>query len=347
MKATDRPAASAHNRITMNFSPSLLTIGAVALAITLTGCKSRESARTRVPPPPILAEVDGAAVTEAQFRLWWDRHPPASDQPQTRAGVLDDLIHRQALLQRARAAGLHEDPQVRESINSLLVARLEELELQPALAALEVSEQEARALYEAEQHERFTRPAARRAALLWFETRGQAPLARRYQPRLAQVRSILTADPAASPASEGFGPLAIANSEHRATRFQGGDLGWLDSLNESDPVRAAAAEIADSLTTPGQLSEVIVRDEGVFLVRLLESREARTKPFAEVRPQIEQRLLAQRRRDLREQFHARMAAGIVVTRFPYHLRALTDLPLSPPDPAPAFGPALSQLTSPK
>ncbi len=317
---------------------------ALALACGLSGCNSDQQAATSS-SHHILAEVDDLPVTSESFRHWWERQKPSTDTAETRTAVLDDLIHRHTLVQQARAAGLHNDPDVREAINSLLIAKLKEVELQPALAAAQVAEKEARAVYEAEKDTRYTEPASVRAAVLWFETRGQAPLAQRYQQRLQKVCSLLSEDPAAAPAGEGFGQMAIANSEHRGTRFKGGDLGWLRPGTENDKVRAATAEIVQNLDLPGQLSEVVVREEGVFLVRLIDRRKARTKSFEQVRSQIKQKLLAGKRRIIEQQFEQRMCGGTVVTRHQDRLDNLQDLPIADPEPDSPFSPSLSQVST--
>ena len=330
----------------MKLSLTSLCLAAV-LSFGLTGCGGDDKESSTPPPPDTLAEVDGHFLTEEDFRYWWDRKKQATDTPETRAEILDDMIHRQTLLKRARAAGLHENREVVEAINSLLIASLNEAELQPALAALEVSEEEARAAYDEEKEIRYTEPAARQVALLWFDTRGQAPLAQRYEQRLAKVRSIFSDDSDTVPVAEGFGKISIANSEHRNTRFKGGNLGWLRPGTENDKVRAAATEIAASLTTPGELSEVVVRDEGVFLVRLIDQRKALTKSFEQVRPQIEQGLLAAKRQATRESYASRMTEGVAVTRHENRLEALTDLPLVEEQAIPTFGPSLSKISTQK
>ncbi|MEO0448221.1 MAG: SurA N-terminal domain-containing protein, partial [Verrucomicrobiota bacterium] len=95
-----------------------------------------------------LAIVNGTPITEATFRYWWDRETPPEDTAANREALLDQLIQRTSLANRAREAGLDQDPAIVEAIESLLVARLKEEKLQPAIEAIEIKEKEARDHYE-------------------------------------------------------------------------------------------------------------------------------------------------------------------------------------------------------
>jgi hypothetical protein len=298
---------------------------ALAVAVTLSGCSKEDATESNV-----LAEVDGQAITAATFEHWWQKSP-REDSSASREALLEQLIEREALVQRARKAGLEQDSHVIEGFQSLLIARLKELELQPRIAAATVPEADVRAIYEAEKNERFKLPARVHLAVLWFETRGQAPLAARYQPRLEQVRTTLLANPESVPAATGFGSHSVRNTEHRSSRYKGGNLGWIESGSvQLDPFRRTVSEIGATLTEPGQLSEVTVRPEGIFLVRLIERQPERIRSFAEVRASIEQRLLAARRSDVQQQFHQQSQEDLTVERFPNNLSALSDLPTTSP-----------------
>ena len=284
----------------------------------------------------VLAVVEGRPVTEAAFRHWWENRRPAADTPEVRGGVLSRLIERSALAQAARQAGLDQDPVLAEQIESLLIARLRETRWQPHLEALTVTEAEVRAAYEARSGDAFGQPESTRVAVLWFNTRGQAPLVARYRPRLEEIRRQIVADPAAFPVASGFGELASGNTEHAASRLKGGDLGWLDSGLSTDPWRVAVLETAASLPQPGDLSEVTANASGLFLVRVIERRAARVQSFDEARPRLERSLLEQRRSEATQQLMSDIVAAASVQRFDERLAALAPLPPpAAPQPVPA------------
>ena len=296
---------------------SLLAIGFAAFV----GCKPAEQAT-----PGALAEVNGRPVTAETFRYWWQRDLRADDSAESRKALLQQLIERSALVQKAQAAGIDRDPQIVESIESLLIARLKEKELQPKIEAISVSEQEALAFYNAHKDERYAEPERVHAAVLWFETRGQEPLIARYRPRLEQARQQILDGNAAAEIANGFGNIALQNSEHTASRYKGGDVGWLTSTGESDDWRKAVADIATTLTYAGEISPVVANKEGLFVVRLIERRPMQYREFASVRAQIERHLRNDKRERLEQQFLAEINCTAVIREHSEQLTALSGLP---------------------
>ncbi len=295
------------------------------LPLAMGACQRQSAA-----PDEVLAVVEGQPLTAQAFRHWWEARHLGADTAEGRAQVLEQLIERAALAQAARQAGLDQDPALAEQFEALLIARLRETRLQPQLAALQVSEAEARAAYESGPGQALRQPEGARVAVLWFNTRGQAPLVARYQPRLEEIRRQVLADAVAFPVGGGFGALSASNSEHATSRLKGGDLGWLDVGSTTDPWRAAVLEAAGALRQVGELSEVKATNQGLFLVRLLERRAASLPPFEAARPLLERKLLEQRRRDAEQQWTRDILAGAKVERFPQHLLALAPLPLAAP-----------------
>lgn len=307
--------------------PRLAAALAGGAALLIAGCDSKDGDAPGQVASDVLAKVDGHPVTAAGYRYWWQRKNLTTDTPAARTELLDVLIERAALVEEARRAGLDQDPLLLEQMENLLINRLEEAQLHPQIQSIEVSDREIRDDYESRREEQFSLPAQDHLAVLWFKTRGQAPLAERYQPRLARARAELLARPDAYPLAQGFGSLAIQNSEHRASRYQGGDLGWVEARDQAGFLRAAHS-IGLTLKQAGDLSEVIVNDQGVFLVRLIERRPAGVKPLSAVSASIERKLRAQKQQSLEREFRRRIHDAATITRYGEHLDAL--MPLSPP-----------------
>lgn len=304
-----------------------------AATLMLNGC-GKEPASTRV---DLLAEVGGHGITEETFRYWWSKAPPSEDTPAARRALLDKLVDRALRVEKARAAGLDRDPVVVEAFESFLIARLHELQLEPALAAVEVSEEEMRAYYESareRENSPFHVPPSARVAVLWYDTRGQAPLADRYRLRLEQARAGLTSATHSGTHELSFGGLSITHSEHRPSRYKGGEIGWIElDSPHTDPWRNAVAQIAVTLEHPGELSPVMVRDEGVFLVRLMETVPERIRDFAEVRERIHKYLLHEKQSDLRASFEQALTNGNLVRIESDRLEGMTGLEARPAESA--------------
>ena len=295
------------------------------LVLLVTGCREKP-AKTAA---GVLAAGDGWSIRADDFRHWWATRPGPADSPETRGEALDRLVERATMAAAARKAGLESDPETVAQIESILMARLEETQLAPRLEAVTVSDAAVRAQYESQFASRYTQPDSVRVALLWFNTRGQQPLVDRYRPRLEQIRAEMTAGADKFPVAAGFGPLAVGNTEHRASRLNGGDLGWLDVTPDSDSWRATVLELAATLKNPGDLSEISAGNSGLFLVRLIERRAAAVKPFESVSAEIRRSLLEQQREKLRAEFNERILAESRPQRFSEALAAVSGLPPRP------------------
>ncbi len=299
------------------------------LACLLAGCGREAGPSAEVEEGSVvLAIVGGQTVTESEFRRAWQARPQMADTPAGRQRVLDGLIERAALVDAARRAGLERDPEIAVEMERLLIAGLRQKQLQPQLESLWVSEEELQAYYEQHRQERFTQDARVQVAVLWFDTHGQAPMTARFRPRLEAVREQVLANPELFPVEKGFGSVAIANSEHRASRYRGGDLGWLTvgtGGTASGGWNAVVQEIARRLETPGELSGVVDSPEGLFLVRLMARRPGGVADFSSVRDRIESELLRERRQALEADFRSGIMARVVVKRRSDALAGLVGL----------------------
>ncbi len=300
-----------------NLPSHLLRFAALAAVVTMASC-SKDEAESR------LALVNDTPVTEETFRYWWSRDNLSADTPEARKALLERLIEREAMVQRATGAGLMDDPDFQEQVRSLLISRLKERELQPKLANIKTDESSLRARYESRSEE-LVSPERHQVAALWFQTRGQEPLEQRYKIRLEAVRHSMASSPI--PAEAGFGSHSRNNSEHMASRYRGGVVGSLETGREYDPFRQVVVEIANSLDE-GEISEVIVRPEGTFLVRLVKKEAAAIQSFESVRESLAKELRTERRRRAEAEFRAANLSSATIERFAKNLDAL-------PDPLPA------------
>ncbi len=87
-------------------------------------------------------------------------------------------------------------------------------------------------------------------------------------------------------AGESFAALAQAESDDIFSGAQGGELEWMEQ-GTLDP---AFDQAAFALTEVGEVSPVVESEFGLHLITLLEKRESKTKPLAEVRDTIAERL---------------------------------------------------------
>ena len=321
--------------------PLHLAGGVLASILLLGACSDPKSSARSEASPEALATVGETTIDEARFLHAWERRTPPADTAESRHELLESLIRQSAVAEAARRAGLDEDPLVVEQVERLLVGRLREIQLAPALAEVSVTDEEIRQYFDGHKAESFHLPGQVRAAVLWFDTRGQEPLEARYRPRLEEIRTAIVDGPDAVPPASGFGAFALRNSEHRASRAKGGDLGWLQEGRPMDKLRGIVAELAADLGSPGDLSPVTARPEGLFLVRLIERRAPRPVELSEVSAKIRQQLLRERRADIEDRWISEMLNSCEIARHPERLEDLENLPVRERETPPFQSPALS------
>lgn len=273
-----------------------------------------------------LARINDRIITEEIFRYWWEKRVPPHDTAEGREALLEKLIERAVLVENAETAGLGRDPVVAEGIESLLIARLKERELMPRLAEVAVTDEEARAFYEEERTTRFRHGIRVRTAVLWFETRGIEELEQRFSPKLLKVHRRLTTNPDDVPAGRGFGELAVNFSEHHASRYRGGIVGWLEVGADYDPFHRTILTIATQLEEAGACSDIVRNDAGTFLVRLLERRPAGSLEFVTVKSRIKDELVIRKRSEIEKRLQEKLWQQVAVTRYPEKLKGLSGLP---------------------
>jgi peptidyl-prolyl cis-trans isomerase C len=98
------------------------------------------------------------------------------------------------------------------------------------------------------------------------------------------------------PGTVGFGPLAIDYSDDDATRYRGGDLGWLDTDPARYHIDPAALATGFALEERGQISSVIRGKDALYLVRVIDRRPAHSvAPAPNIELERHRALLAKRR----------------------------------------------------
>jgi peptidyl-prolyl cis-trans isomerase C len=275
--------------------------GAAGLLL-LAGCGGDRTADPgHSPKSEILAQVGDRILSPEGFMEEVARWRAARRPVTESEAVVREWVERESLLQRARAAGLEDDPAIRREVEALLVSRLLERQLAPRLESVEVSESELRAEYDRDLG-RFTQPARVRLAILFQNVGRKSGETHRAeaQARLEEARSRILADPAPGgrgPAASGFGAVAAEVSDDQASRFRGGDLGWLEPVRFDYRWPRAVLEAGYALDL-GQVSEVLDTDAGLYVVMKTDERPAVVQPFEQVETGLRQTVLARQRQQL-------------------------------------------------
>jgi len=272
----------------------LIKTALTAFVLAMVSCKQETADHVVRSTPPAddgtLLRVGSATVTQADLDYQLkERHAGRTDDV-SRRKALDELTERARLTQAAHDAGLDDDPVARAEIARILITRLKEKQLSPHLkeaAAGSISEARLREIYESRKGS-FQSAEKRQVAVLWLNPGADPERSRMYQEKMTQAREwyFSNADLAAHP-DQGFSVLGVDYSEHAASRYKNGVAGWLEAAGGMDGWSKAVADIAFSLKTPGEVSEVISRPEGIFLVRYMALKPASLRPFEAVSAELE------------------------------------------------------------
>lgn len=286
----------------------------LGLLAAVGGCepkpKAKAAAASPAPPQPgvtALLKVGSLAVEQADLDYQLKEAHSGRNDAETRRTALEELASRAQFAQAALDADLARDPVVRAEIARVLASRLKEKSLVPQLkaaAATPIPESRLRELYAAGES-RFRANEKRQVAVLWLNPNGDPQRAQQYTDKLTTARDWLFSNGDLKDHPEqGFAMLSVDHSEHAASRFKGGVVGWLERAGGMDAWTKAVAEIAFSLKDPGEVSAVLARPEGVFLVRYMAQQPAVLRPFEAVSGELEQTERQQLRKTAEKEFES-------------------------------------------
>ncbi len=281
-------------------------IGCVLLLCVVPACQKQTDTQ-------VLARVGDHEIRVADFEQERDRRLQEHRPLPPNAVLLDEMIQRRVLLMKAERAGLTKDPEVQRTYENILIGKLKSRELEPDLRSVQVSAAEVRARYEQEQG-RYQFPAKARVALLFLGTNPKMPAERLAELRnsMEEARRVALQLPTGT---RGFGALAINYSEEQASRYRGGDIGWIEQGADTR-WPAAVMEAVFGFSTNGEISPVITTDRGLFLVMRTDYRGPGLQPLDSVEASIRQELLSEKRARLEENFkkNVREVAAITVNQ---------------------------------
>lgn len=273
--------------------PGILRLAVLALCIVLPACspkRGNDLAPRAGNEAGALFRVGSIVVYQTDLnRELEEKHIGAGDAVGGKK-ALAELITRAQFAQAALEANLDRDPVVRAQMARVLASRLKEQTLLPRLKAMAapIPEPRLRELYETGVS-RFRSNEKRQVAVLWLNPGGDPGRGKQYEEKLATAREwFFTNSDLKDHPDQGFSVLSVDYSEHAASRYKGGMVGWLESEGGMDAWTKAVAQIAFALKEPGEVSAVTTRPEGIFLVRLMALKTAVLRPFESVAGELDQ-----------------------------------------------------------
>jgi peptidyl-prolyl cis-trans isomerase C len=248
--------------------------------IALFGCKQQTAQKEKAKDSsPVVAEVNGTAITADQFRQELKNLPPQlqviAESPDGKKQLLDQLVVRQIVLQEAKKAGLDKSKEVADRLEEMKDKVLVETYLKKRLEEqAKISDEELKKVYE-QYKEQFKRPEQIHASHILVKTEKEA------QDVQAQLKK-----------GASFEDLAKKYSTDSAAA-KGGDLGWFGKGAMLPEFEKAAFALHE-----GETSGIVKTKFGYHIVKLTGKRPAGVLPFDEVKDQIKTALLPQKQQEL-------------------------------------------------
>ncbi len=285
---------------------------AIALAVGLAACNKPA---LETPEELVVATVNGEVLSRADFEqeLWRElaladvSQRTAEDVEPFKRALLDTYIHRMLLLQEARKHNLSASPEevdrgVLRLSGDYPAGNFNEVLAQGQLSMAELRSREASRLTIEKLFAShvYSRVAVTEEELRAWYTAHEADFHETERVHAAQivVKGLDEARRLQSQLKSGkkFADLARRYSLSADAKV-GGDLGFFPR-GQMPP---AFDEVVFKLGV-GQVSDVVSTEYGFHLFRVLERKPARKREFAEVRQQVESKVLEQKRAQAQEAF---------------------------------------------
>jgi peptidyl-prolyl cis-trans isomerase C len=263
--------------------------------IVAVGCKTKVDTNPKgaVGPQTVLAQVDDITITTADLKDLLARY---ASQPfvlaryssiEKKKELLDSLIRYQVLAIEARKRGYERDPEVQRVAKDKMVKLFTQQEIIDKVKLGDVTDAEAEKYYK-EHTADYVRPETVRVSEIVVKDRGKA------QKVLSAARGLPKSD------AKGFRDLVAKESEDADSKQRGGDLTQFDRASTHYPAAIVAAAFA--LKAIGDISDPVATDKGFAILRLTERNPALSRGFAEVKVEIQKRLLEDLRSKRKKEF---------------------------------------------
>ena len=291
--------------------PAEILLSATILAFSAALASSQElDVRDALRQGGVVARVGETVITAVELEREMVRRsggaPGRLSTLEQRRALLDDLIRRRAIAETARREGYAEHPEVRAVLEHAMVAKFIREHLDQELAEVSISEQDIESFYQSHLDD-YTEPERLRVALILIAV---PPGASAHQVAELERRAESIRAQASGAGDDDFAALARRHSDDHASRYSGGNVGWIRRTGRPLKWGAEVVDAWFALRHPGEVGPVVRGDQGFFIVRMSERTEARLRPLGALRTGIEHRLRKARRDELREAFYARMLAAL-------------------------------------
>lgn len=294
---------------------------AVLVLLGLSSCNDKNASNKKVSGEElvVLAVVANFEITENDLKSEAKRRQVRGMPYLDKKSLLEAMVDRLAVLHRARASGLQENPEVRREIDNLLISKYLSKNHNEELKSVQVTDNEIKEEYENRIKE-FTRDPMSKFSVLKLSAGKAATENKTNEVRseMVEARKLAIQRPISDgrgPASKGFGALAVKYSEDQSSRYRGGDIGWR-VVGSEDPVWPKVLMESAHALEKGSITEII-EDKGTFYLAMKTDHRPQTvQNLDEVKVTLRMKILREKREQIQRSFREMNAevAGVMINQ---------------------------------
>ncbi len=257
----------------------------------------------------IIAKIGSREISIEEFQQKMRKRGGAHPDRVEKNALLAEMIEEELLLLKALKAGLDKDPEVVNSYRNLLIGTFKERYLTPRIDNVEIMDAEIKSYYE-NHPEKFTRPARIRLALIYMAI-PPGTSESKIREKMAEIRKKAINNQAVN----GFGKLCVLHSQDQATRYKGGDIGWVEK-GKSYRFDPGVISAGFALKNIGDISDILITENGLYLVKLSDFRPEKLMPLSKAAPRIRHMLAKEKKEKIQKNFQKELHLAAEIEIYP-------------------------------
>jgi peptidyl-prolyl cis-trans isomerase C len=285
----------------------LLVVTLPTVGLSLASCKTKEAPKAAAPVQTgelgqVVARIDDTVITVGDVQERINKQAPfvraRFSAPEKKKEFVDNLIRIEVMAKEAERRGYDKDPEVVRVMKQQMISKFLQKDFESKLKVEDVADADVEKYYK-DHPEEFNRPDEVRVSEILVKDKAKADKVAR------EANAASRSDPKA------FRDLVTKYSEDEDSKSRGGDLTSFD--RDSKTVPRPIVDAAFALKEVGDISPPIKLEQGLAIIKLTGKRPGFSRPLAEVKRTIQQRLFKDLRTKSMEAFVADLRKKYAVT----------------------------------
>jgi peptidyl-prolyl cis-trans isomerase C len=278
-------------------------LAAAFLALGLPACKKKGKG-TGGGDSAVVAKVDDEVITVADVQERINKQSPfvraRYTTPEKKKEFLDSLIRFEVMANEAKRRGFDQDPEVLRVMKQQMISKFLQKDFESKLKVEDVPDADVEKYYK-EHPAEFNQKEEVRVSEVVNKDKAKADKAYTEAKALPKP-TVAVPPPTAEKDKKEFKDIVSKYSEDEEAKQRGGDLGFFDK--DAQRLPKPVVDAAFKLAEVGDVAPPIKTDKGWTVIRLTQKRPGFSKPLAEVKRSIQQRLFRDMRTKAMDSFVA-------------------------------------------